>query len=149
MSIPNPKYVSELNELAKLCTDSAETYRRAVDVLESPRLAAFCKQQAEDREMIAGQFRVRVDELGQDAEEGGTVRTVAEKVVSEIESLFSGDGQAILSELIRVDGHLKERFEALLQGGVPPGSEGVIETGYRVVKDGYRALTELAANDAA
>lgn len=144
MSLSNPKYVAELNELAQLCTDSADAYRRAVEQVESADLASFCKRRAESRETIAGQLRATVDQLGETPEEGGTARGTAERVLGEVRSLVGDDEEAILSELVRIEGVLKDRFEVHLDAGTAQEVDEAIARHYRTIEDDYRELSALA-----
>lgn len=114
MPIDNPKSVIELNELARLCTDSAETYRRALDIVDSPRLAAFCKQQAEERDVMAGQLRIRVDEWGETAEEGGTVVGAAEKTLTSVKSMVGESAAAAKLKADEVFGDIVERAQTVI-----------------------------------
>ena len=140
MPIPNPKYVAELNELAELCTDSAEAYRRAVQSVGSADLAAFCKRCAEERELMADQFRLRIEELSETVDEGGTLRGAAERLVSEAKSLVGDDEEAILTELVRLEGRLRERFEDFLDSGLPAEAESMLKKYYGTMSTSYRNL---------
>lgn len=146
MSVSNPKYVSELNELAQLCTDCADAYRRAVDQIAAADLASFCKRRAESREMLAGQFRMRVDALGEAPVEGGTLRGTMEKLVGEARSLIGDEDKAILSELVRIEGVLKDRLEFFLGAGVPVEAEAAIRRHRETIADDFRELQILAGS---
>lgn len=144
MSIPNPKYVSELNELAQLSSDCAETYERAAEIVEQADLAGFCKRRAEERRVMAGQFRILVDELGEKAAEGGTIRGAVEKLVSESKGLVMDDTEAVLTELVRIEGHLKERCETFLDASTPSETTDLLNKHYDTIARGYRELQALA-----
>lgn len=143
MPIANPKYVSELNELAQRCTDSAGAYRRALLSVDSGRLAAFCKRRAQDREKLAGQLRIRVKEYGESPHEGGTVSGAAEKVLGEAKSLVMDDEDAILSELVAVEEALKEFCERYAEATASDSENYDISEDYAEITKSCAMLKEL------
>ncbi len=149
MSIANPKYVSELNELAQRSTDSAQAYQRALEEVDSGKLAAFCKRRVQEREKLAGQLRVRVEQLGEAPEEGGTLAGTAEKVLGKAKSIVMDDEQAILSELIRVEESLKDSFERYSQATTPELAQHEILGYYAEIAKTCSQLEELKADNAA
>lgn len=145
MVISNPKYVSELNEIAQLCTDLAESHERAVQTVTSSQLAGFCKRRAEEYRRMAKQFRLRIDELGETPDEGGSLRGAAEKVLSDVKGIVGDDEDAIISEVSRLEDQIVERFELFLDAGVPPEADSLIRKCHSTVADGYAELQRLSA----
>ena len=143
MSISNPKYVSELDELAQRCTDCAEAYRRAMEQVESAQLAGFLKRRADQRDKLAGQFRTRIDQLGETPEEGGTLRGSMEKVLAEAKGLVGDNEKAVLSEVVRMEGVLKDRLAFFLDAGVPPEAQAAIKGLSAEVENDFRQLCDL------
>ncbi|HEV2043638.1 MAG TPA: PA2169 family four-helix-bundle protein [Sphingomicrobium sp.] len=134
-----------LKTLTSTLNDSVNGYRDAADNAEGSQFQQLFRDNASERERVAGELAGEVRRLGGTPDEDGTVLGKTHQAWLDLKAAVTGrDDKAIINEVERGEDYLKEKFEAVLkEDSLAPESRSVIERAYRSVREGHDQISQL------
>ena len=139
------KNASILNDLIATTIDSAEGYREAAEDTTDARFATLFRDRAQERRDAVAHLRAEVRRLGEEPEDDGTILAAAHRTFMGLKELVTGnDDRAIITEVERGEGHIKEKYEdALKNDDLDPACRSVVQNCYTSVQQGHAQMSAL------
>lgn len=139
------KDISVLNTLIATTLDSVDGYRKAAEDADSSRFTDVFARRANEREAVVRDLQAKVQELGGNPEDDGSVLAAAHRTFLSIKDAITGkDDQAIINEVERGEDYIKGKYELALQEmdlSVPV--KQVIQTAFQSVRAGHDEMSAL------
>ena len=134
-----------LKTLTSTLNDSVNGYREAADHAESGQFQQIFRDNATERERVAGELAGEVRRLGGTPDEDGTVLGKTHQAWLDLKAAVTGrDDKAIINEVERGEDYLKEKFEAALKDDtLESESRAVVERGYQSVRKGHDQISQV------
>ena len=134
-----------LKTLTSTLNDSVNGYRDAAENAEGSQFQQIFRDNASERERVAGELAGEVRRLGGTPDEDGTVLGRTHQAWLDLKAAVTGrDDKAIINEVERGEDYLKEKFEAALKEDVlAPESRTVVERAYQSVRKGHDQISQL------
>ena len=134
-----------LKTLTSTLNDSVNGYRDAADNAEGSQFQQIFRDNASERERVAGELAGEVRRLGGTPDEDGTVLGKTHQAWLDLKAAVTGrDDKAIINEVERGEDYLKEKFETALASDKLSGeSRTVVERAYQSVKSGHDQFSQL------
>ena len=135
-----------LKTLTSTLNDSVNGYRDAAENAEGSQFQQIFRDNASERERVAGELAGEVRRLGGTPDEDGTVLGKSHQTWLDLKAAITGrDDKAIINEVERGEDYLKEKFEAALSddGGLTAESRTVVERAYQSVRKGHDQISQL------
>ena len=134
-----------LKTLTSTLNDSVNGYRDAAENAEGSQFQQIFRDNASERERVAGELAGEVRRLGGTPDEDGTVLGRTHQTWLDLKAAVTGrDDKAIINEVERGEDYLKEKFEAALKEDVlAPESRTVVERAYQSVRKGHDQISQL------
>jgi uncharacterized protein (TIGR02284 family) len=142
--MPSPSHdIKVLHDLIETTIDSAEGYSEAAREAEMPAYRDSFRRRAGEHSQVAQVLQRRLETLGGDPEEGGTIAGPHRMFVN-LRRTFGAGEQAVVEEVERGEGLLKAVFEeALHDDELSLPTRILISDTYDVMQSGYRQLQAL------
>lgn len=137
--------ITILKTLTSTLNDSVNGYREAAEHAEGNQFQQIFRDNATERERVAGEFQGEVRRLGGTPDEDGTVLGKTHQVFLDLKAAVMGrDDKAIVNEVERGEDYLKEKFEtALADTNLAPESRDIVERAYQSVRKGHDQISQL------
>ncbi len=134
-----------LKTLTSTLNDSVNGYRDAAENAEGSQFQQIFRDNASERERVAGELAGEVRRLGGTPDEDGTVLGKTHQAWLDLKAAVTGrDDKAIINEVERGEDYLKEKFEvALKDDTLAPESRAVVERAYQSVRKGHDQISQL------
>ena len=134
-----------LKTLTSTLNDSVNGYREAADHAESGQFQQIFRDNATERERVAGELAGEVRRLGGTPDEDGTVLGKTHQAWLDLKAAVTGrDDKAIINEVERGEDYLKEKFEAALKNDtLESESRAVVERAYQSVRKGHDQISQV------
>lgn len=134
-----------LNSLTATLMDSVNGYRDAAENAEGSQFQELFRQNAMERERVAGELRGEISRLGGNPDDDGTVLGKTHQRFLDLKAAVMGrDDKAIINEVERGEDYLKEKFEtALADDGLSSESRSIVERAYESVRKGHDQISQL------
>ena len=134
-----------LKTLTSTLNDSVNGYREAADHAESGQFQQIFRDNATERERVAGELAGEVRRLGGTPDEDGTVLGKTHQAWLDLKAAVTGrDDKAIINEVERGEDYLKEKFEtALKDDTLESESRAVVERAYQSVRKGHDLISQV------
>jgi len=134
-----------LKTLTSTLNDSVNGYRDAADNAEGSQFQQIFRDNASDRERVAGELAGEVRRLGGTPDEDGTIMGKTHQAFLDLKAAVTGrDDKAIINEVERGEDYLKEKFEtALADDKLTHESREIIERAYQSVRKGHDQISQL------
>jgi len=134
-----------LKTLTSTLNDSVNGYRDAADNAEGSQFQQIFRDNASDRERVAGELAGEVRRLGGTPDEDGTIMGKTHQAFLDLKAAVTGrDDKAIINEVERGEDYLKEKFEtALANDKLTHESREIIERAYQSVRKGHDQISQL------
>ncbi len=134
-----------LKTLTSTLNDSVNGYRDAADNAEGSQFQQMFRDNASERERVAGELAGEVRRLGGTPDEDGTVMGKTHQAFLDLKAAVTGrDDKAIINEVERGEDYLKEKFEAALADDkLTTESREVVERAYQSVRKGHHQISAL------
>jgi uncharacterized protein (TIGR02284 family) len=134
-----------LKTLTSTLNDSVNGYRDAAENAEGTQFQQLFRENASERERIAGELGGEVRRLGGTPDEDGTVLGKTHQAFLGLKAAITGrDDKAIINEVERGEDYLKEKFEtALASDSLTAESRQVVERAYQSVRQGHDQISQL------
>ena len=134
-----------LKTLTSTLNDSVNGYRDAAENAEGSQFQQIFRDNASERERVAGELAGEVRRLGGTPDEDGTVLGKTHQAWLDLKAAVTGrDDKANINEVERGEDYLKEKFEAALKEDVlAPESRTVVERAYQSVRKGHDQISQL------
>ena len=134
-----------LKTLTSTLNDSVNGYREAADHAESGQFQQIFRDNATERERVAGELAGEVRRLGGTPDEDGTVLGKTHQAWLDLKAAVTGrDDKAIINEVERGEDYLKEKFEtALKDDTLESESRAVVERAYQSVRKGHDQISQV------
>lgn len=134
-----------LKTLTSTLNDSVNGYREAAEHAEGNQFQHIFRDNAAERERVAGELQGEVRRLGGTPDEDGTVLGKTHQIFLDLKSAVMGrDDKAIVNEVERGEDYLKEKFEtALADTNLAPESRDIVERAYQSVRKGHDQISQL------
>lgn len=147
----NSDEITTLNTLIATLIDSVTGYEDAASNLEGAnieggsRLQQLFRERAGERRRIVEDLRAEVRRLGGNPEGDGSFLGKAHQRFLDLKAVVTGhDEKAIVNEVERGEGYLKEKFEAALNSGALHGeTRAAVERAYQSVRAGHDQVSAL------
>ena len=134
-----------LKTLTSTLNDSVNGYRDAAENAEGTQFQQLFRENASERERIAGELGGEVRRLGGTPDDDGTVLGKTHQAFLGLKAAITGrDDKAIINEVERGEDYLKEKFEtALASDSLTAESRQVVERAYQSVRQGHDQISQL------
>ena len=134
-----------LKTLTSTLNDSVNGYRDAAENAEGSQFQQIFRENASERERVAGELSGEVRRLGGTPDEDGTILGKTHQTWLDLKAAVTGrDDKAIINEVERGEDYLKEKFEAALKDDtLAPESRTVVERAYQSVRKGHDQISQL------
>ncbi len=134
-----------LKTLTSTLNDSVNGYRDAADHAESGPFQQIFRDNATERERVAGELAGEVRRLGGTPDEDGTVLGKTHQAWLDLKAAVTGrDDKAIINEVERGEDYLKEKFEAALKDDtLASESRVIVERAYQSVRKGHDQISSI------
>jgi len=134
-----------LKTLTSTLNDSVNGYRDAADNAEGSQFQQIFRDNASERERVAGELAGEVRRLGGTPDEDGTFMGKTHQAFLDLKAAVTGrDDKAIINEVERGEDYLKEKFEtALADDKLTPESREIVERAYQSVRKGHDQISQL------
>ena len=134
-----------LKTLTSTLNDSVNVYRDAAENAEGSQFQQIFRDNASERERVAGELAGEVRRLGGTPDEDGTVLGKTHQAFLDLKAAVTGrDDKAIINEVERGEDYLKEKFEAALAGyKLTTESREIVERAYQSVRKGHDQISQL------
>ena len=134
-----------LKTLTSTLNDSVNGYRDAAEHAEGSQFQQIFRDNAAERERVAGELAGEVRRLGGTPDEDGTVLGKTHQAFLDLKAAVMGrDDKAIINEVERGEDYLKEKFEAALADDkLTPESREIVERAYQSVRTGHDQISQL------
>ena len=134
-----------LNTLTSTLNDSVNGYREAAEHAEGTQFQQVFRDNAAERERVAGELQGEVRRLGGTPDEDGTMLGKTHQVFLDLKAAVMGrDDKAIVNEVERGEDYLKEKFEtALADTNLTAESRDIVERAYQSVRKGHDQISQL------
>ncbi|WP_309602467.1 PA2169 family four-helix-bundle protein [Sphingomonas sp.] len=134
-----------LKTLTSTLNDSVNGYREAAEHAEGSQFQQIFRDNAGERERVAGELAGEVRRLGGTPDEDGTVLGKTHQAFLDLKAAVLGrDDKAIVNEVERGEDYLKEKFEAALSDDkLTPESREIVERAYQSVRKGHDQISQL------
>ena len=134
-----------LKTLTSTLNDSVNGYREAAEHAEGNEFQQIFRDNASERERVAGELQSEVRRLGGTPDEDGTVLGKTHQTFLDLKAAVMGrDDKAIINEVERGEDYLKEKFEAALDNSdLAPESRAIVERAYQSVRKGHDQISQL------
>ena len=137
--------ITILKTLTSTLNDSVNGYRDAAEHAEGSEFQQIFRDNAAERERVAGELAGEVRRLGGTPDEDGTVLGKTHQAFLDLKAAVMGrDDKAIINEVERGEDYLKEKFEAALADDkLTPESREIVERAYQSVRTGHDQISQL------
>ncbi len=134
-----------LKTLTSTLNDSVNGYRDAADNAEGSQFQQIFRENASERERVAGELAGEARRLGGIPDEDGTVAGKTHQTWLDLKAAITGrDDKAIINEVERGEDYLKEKFEtALADDSLTAESRTVVERAFQSVRKGHDQISQL------
>ena len=134
-----------LKTLTSTLNDSVNGYRDAAENAEGSQFQQIFRDNASERERMAGELAGEVRRLGGTPDEDGTVLGKTHQAWLDLKAAVTGrDDKAIINEVERGEDYLKEKFEAALaDDSLTEESRQIVERIYQSVRKGHDQISQL------
>ena len=134
-----------LKTLTSTLNDSVNGYRDAAENAEGSQFQQIFRENASERERIAGELGGEVRRLGGTPDEDGSILGKTHQAFLGLKAAITGrDDKAIINEVERGEDYLKEKFEtALASDSLTSESRQVVERAYQSVRQGHDQISQL------
>jgi len=134
-----------LKTLTSTLNDSVNGYRDAADNAEGSQFQQIFRDNASERERVAGELAGEVRRLGGTPDEDGTIMGKTHQAFLDLKAAVTGrDDKAIINEVERGEDYLKAKFEtALADDKLTPESREIVERAYQSVRQGHDQISQL------
>ena len=134
-----------LKTLTSTLNDSINGYREAAEHAEGSEFQQIFRDNAAERERVAGELAAEVRRLGGTPDEDGTVLGKTHQAFLDLKATVMGrDDKAIINEVERGEDYLKEKFEtALANADLAPESRDIVERAFQSVRKGHDQIAQL------
>ena len=134
-----------LKTLTSTLNDSVNGYRDAAENAEGSQFQQIFRENASERERVAGELSGEVRRLGGTPDEDGTILGKTHQTWLDLKAAVTGrDDKAIINEVERGEDYLKEKFEAALKDDtLASESRTVVERAYQSVRKGHDQISQL------
>jgi len=134
-----------LKTLTSTLNDSVNGYRDAADNAEGSQFQQIFRDNASERERVAGELAGEVRRLGGTPDEDGTIMGKTHQAFLDLKAAVTGrDDKAIINEVERGEDYLKAKFEtALADDKLTPESREIVERAYQSVRKGHDQISQL------
>jgi len=134
-----------LKTLTSTLNDSVNGYRDAADNAEGSQFQQIFRDNASERERVAGELAGEVRRLGGTPDEDGTIMGKTHQAFLDLKAAVTGrDDKAIINEVERGEDYLKEKFEAALDDDkLTAESREIVERAYQSVRKGHDQISQL------
>ena len=134
-----------LKTLTSTLNDSVNGYRDAAENAEGSQFQQILRDNASERERMAGELAGEVRRLGGTPDEDGTVLGKTHQAWLDLKAAVTGrDDKAIINEVERGEDYLKEKFEAALaDDSLTAESRQIVERVYQSVRKGHDQISQL------
>lgn len=141
----NTDQTTILKTLTSTLNDSVNGYRDAADNAEGSQFQQIFRDNASERERVAGELAGEVRRLGGTPDEDGTVLGKTHQAWLDLKAAVTGrDDKAIINEVERGEDYLKEKFEAALaDDSLTAESRQIVERVYQSVRKGHDQISQL------
>ena len=143
--IGNADQTTILKTLTSTLNDSINGYREAAELAEGSQFQQIFRDNASERERVAGELAGEVRRLGGTPDEDGTVLGKTHQAFLDLKAAVTGrDDKAIINEVERGEDYLKEKFEAALDDeNLTFDSRQIVERAYQSVRKGHDQISQL------
>ena len=137
--------INILKTLTSTLNDSVNGYRDAADHAEGSQFQQIFRDNAAERERVAGELAGDVRRLGGTPDEDGTMLGKTHQAFLDLKAAVMGrDDKAIINEVERGEDYLKEKFEAALADDkLTPESREIVERAFQSVRTGHDQISQL------
>ena len=137
--------ITILKTLTSTLNDSVNGYRDAADHAEGSEFQQIFRDNAAERERVAGELAGEVRRLGGTPDEDGTMLGKTHQAFLGLKAAVMGrDDKAIINEVERGEDYLKEKFEAALADDkLTPESREIVERAFQSVRKGHDQIAQL------
>lgn len=116
-----------LNELLVKCNDAKEGFIKAAGLVDDPELKDFLMDRARRRIVFASDMENEILAVGANVNSSTSIISSLHRVWMEIQSTFSSDARAILSECLRGEySSLEDYSKASIVEGLPGTTRAMI-----------------------
>lgn len=143
--IGNADQTTILKTLTSTLNDSINGYREAAELAEGSQFQQIFRDNASERERVAGELAGEVRRLGGTPDEDGTVLGKTHQAYLDLKAAVTGrDDKAIINEVERGEDYLKAKFEAVLADDkLTSESREIVERAFQSVRKGHDQISQL------
>ena len=134
-----------LKTLTSTLNDSVNGYRDAAENAEGSQFQQIFRDNASERERVAGELAGEVRRLGGNPDDDGTMLGKTHQAWLDLKAAVTGrDDKAIINEVERGEDYLKVKFEtALADDSLTAESRQIVERVYQSVRKGHDQISQL------
>jgi uncharacterized protein (TIGR02284 family) len=134
-----------LKTLTSTLNDSVNGYREAAEHAEGSQFQQIFRDNASERERVAGELAGEVRRLGGSPDEDGTMLGKTHQRFLDLKAAVLGrDDKAIINEVERGEDYLKAKFKAAVEdNSLSPESRAVVERAYQSVLKGHDQISQI------
>ena len=134
-----------LKTLTSTLNDSVNGYRDAAENAEGSQFQQIFRDNASERERVAGELAGEVRRLGGNPDDDGTMLGKTHQAWLDLKAAVTGrDDKAIINEVERGEDYLKEKFEAALaDDSLTAESRQIVERVYQSVRKKHDQISQI------
>ena len=136
--------ISRLNGLIETCKDAENDYLRATKFFEGTDFMSIFKKYAEQRHRFVLELQERVNLLGGDPEDSGSISASVQRGWLNIKSMISGESvDEIVEECLSSEDTAIENYKNVLSLDLPANLKSLIRHQYEEIKKARDHLSLL------
>jgi len=136
--------VDTLQDLVRVCVDTAKGLKAAADTVKTPAFANFLREVADERASHAIKLREYIHMNDNEANDHGSIRGALRRWWLDCRgALNGGDDHVVLNEAQRGEEAMKKRYEEALKAIPGSAMEPELREQYEAVKASCHAIGEL------
>lgn len=133
-----------LNNLIEVCYDGADGFGHAAEEVEAPELQEVFRRLSKQRSDFASALRVSVNQLGEKAEDSGSVAAKAHRGWMKLrDAVTTKDNHTILAECERGEDRAVEAYRDALAASIDPTVAELVERQYVEVQQSHDTVRDL------
>ncbi|WP_221032113.1 PA2169 family four-helix-bundle protein [Actomonas aquatica] len=136
--------VSTLNNLIEICCDGADGFGEAASAVDRPELQEIFRRLSEQRQGFAQALRTCVHQLGEEAEDSGSMAAKAHRGWMKLrEAITTKDNHTILAECERGEDHALAAYRDAVETFIDPIAADLVQRQYVEVQKSHDIVRDL------
>lgn len=138
------KTTNILNELIEVCEDGFHGYKTASTDVKTASLTSLFNELSQERHTFITELKAKVQVLGEEPQEHGSVKSTVHRAWINIKSAFTGGGEAaILAECVNGDKVAVATYEKNLKEALPADVRTIVQSQLDKIRAAHDKVSKL------